>query len=347
MDFDKNRVFIIGEIGVNHNGDMDIARELIDMAKEAGVDAVKFQSFNPEKIKIKSAPLAQYQQENTTFISSFAMSMKLKLSYEDHIQLKKYCDHKQVEFISTAFDRDSADLLEQLGVNYHKIASGELTNWPLVKHIAQKNKPIILSTGMADLDEIVRCVSLIKQFNNREIAVLHCVSLYPADFNTLNLSFIKTLEAVFGSPIGYSDHSLGAEAGIAAVAMGARVIEKHITLDKNMEGPDHKASLSPEELRYYVQCIRNIEKAMGTSLKTMDDKELQMRNISRKSIVVEKDICAGDIFGWDNLSIKKPGTGIAPEYINIILGRRAMHDLLIDTILEWNMVGSVADVPTN
>lgn len=335
------KVYIIGEIGVNHNGDMNIAKKLVSEAKKAGVDAVKFQSFDPEKTKIKTTPYADYQKQNVKYKSSYEMSMKLKLSYEDHIELKKYCDNVGVDFLSTGFDNDSVDILESLNVKYQKIPSGEINNFPLIKHIAKKQKPIILSTGMAELSEIDECIRCIKKFNNKELVILHCVSLYPTDFDKVNLNFIKTLQSVFDTTIGFSDHTLGIEADIAAVALGAKMIEKHITLDKSMEGPDHKISLNPEELKHMVSAIRNIEKALGSEYKVVCEEEIEMRKISRRSIVINKDIKKGEKFTQDNLAIKKPGTGLSSKYLDVVFERIATKDLKKDEILTWDMVGGL------
>lgn len=337
----KDRVYIIGEIGVNHNGDINIAKQLIKVAKEAGVDAVKFQSFNPEKTKIKSTPYAGYQEQNAKFKSSYEMSMKLKLSYEDHVELKKYCDEMDVDFLSTGFDNDSVDTLESLNVKFQKIPSGEINNFPLIKYVAMKHKPIILSTGMAELSEIDECVRYIKKFNDKELFILHCVSLYPTDFDKVNLNFIKTLQSAFDAKIGFSDHTLGIEADIAAVALGAKMIEKHITLDKSMEGPDHKASLNPEELRHMVSAIRNIELALGSNYKIVCDEEIEMRKISRRSIVINEDIRKGGKFTEDNLAIKKPGTGLPSKHLDVVIGRTVTRDLKKDEILAWDMVGEL------
>jgi N,N'-diacetyllegionaminate synthase len=343
LKYDKssndNHVYIIGEIGVNHNGDMDIAKKLIEVAKESGVDAVKFQSFNPEKTKIKATPYASYQEKNSQFSSSFEMSMKLKLSPEDHVVLKKYCDEVGVDFLSTGFDNDSVDILESLNVRYQKIPSGEINNFPLIKYIAKKQKPIILSTGMAELSEIDECVRFIRQYNDKELIILHCISLYPTDFDKVNLRFIKTLQETFDATIGFSDHTIGIEADIAAVALGAKVIEKHITLDKSMAGPDHKASLNPTELSNMVSSIRNIEKALGSKFKTVCPEEIEMRKVSRRSIVANKNISKGEVLSEDNLAVKKPGTGIPAKYLEIIIGRICTRDLVKDEILTWNMVG--------
>lgn len=336
-----DRVYIIGEIGVNHNGDINIAKQLIRLAKEAGLDAVKFQSFNPEKTKIKSTQFAGYQKQNANYNSSYEMSMKLKLSYEDHIVLKKYCDEMDIDFLSTGFDNDSVDTLDSLNVKYHKIPSGEINNFPLIKYIAMKQKPIIISTGMAELSEIDECIRYLKNYNDKELFILHCVSLYPTNYDQLNLKFIKTLNKTFDAKIGFSDHTLGIEADIAAVALGAKMIEKHITLDKNMDGPDHKASLDPRELGKMVSAIRNTELALGSGYKNVCDEEIEMRKISRRSIVINKNLKKGDKFTEDNLAIKKPGTGLSSKNLSIVIGRAATRDLSKDVILAWDMVGEL------
>lgn len=340
---ENQSIYLIGEIGVNHNGQVEIAKKLIDKAKESGLNAVKFQSFDPEKTKTRKSPFADYQKENSGDESAFEMSKKLKLSYEAHIELKEYCDKVNIDFLSTGFDNDSVDLINDLGVKFLKIPSGEVTNFPLIQYVAKKNKPMILSTGMSELDEIDKAVQLIKKYNNKELFILHCVSLYPTRYEELNLNFIKTLKSIYGAKVGFSDHSLGIEAGIASVALGAKMIEKHITLDKNMKGPDHKTSLEPEELKQFVTSIRNIEKSLGDKLKRVNDREKEMRKVSRRSIVIEKNISQDGIFTSENLSIKKPGTGISSKYLDIILGRKATKNLERDSILDWDMVGEITD----
>ncbi|MFD3157508.1 N-acetylneuraminate synthase [Haloimpatiens sp. FM7330] len=338
----NSSVYIIAEIGVNHNGNIETAKKLIDKAKEAGVDAVKFQSFTSENEKIRNAPLAEYQKENTNYKDAFEMSKKLELSIEEHIKLKKYCDKKKITFLSTGFDKDNVDLLDNLGVELFKIPSGEINNFPLIKHIALKNKPIIVSTGMANLAEIDECITYIRNYNNKKLTILHCVSLYPCNFDKLNLKFLATLNRIYDDCIiGFSDHSIGEEASIASIALGARVIEKHITLDKTMEGPDHKASMDCEELKHFVASIRNIEKALGSNLKKISEEEMRVREVSRKSIVVEKNIKEGERFTIENLSIKKPGNGIPSKYLKNIINRVATTNLKKDTILTLEMVGSI------
>lgn len=335
-----DKVFIIAEIGVNHNGDINIAKKLIDVAKDAGVDAVKFQSYSAEKEKIRNAPLAEYQKQNTDFQDAFEMSKKLQLSIEDHLEIKRYCDEVGIEFFSTCSNFEYVDLLEELDVTYYKISSNETNNFPLLKYTAEKNKPIILSTGMSTLYEIDECIEFIKQYTDKKLTILHCVSLYPTNFDELNLNFIKTLNQIYSDCIiGFSDHTIGIEASIAAVALGAKVIEKHITLDKNMIGPDHKCSMDSEELKKFVSSIRNVEKSLGNNLKVLSKRELDVRDVSRKSIVANKRISKGEIFSEDNLCIKKPGTGISSNKLNLLLGRESTIDIEDDTLISWNMVG--------
>ncbi|SDY17916.1 N-acetylneuraminate synthase/N,N'-diacetyllegionaminate synthase [Evansella caseinilytica] len=336
----KNGVYIIAEIGVNHNGSVAAAKKLVDIAADAGADAVKFQSGHPKNTKIKAMPFADYQQSRVKADSSYEMSMGLMLSYEDHVQLKNYCTAKKIEFLSSPFDLPSVDWLEKLGVKMIKIPSGELTNTPLLLKIADQNKPLILSTGMADIGEIAGAVQRLRKVNDKPLAILHCVSLYPTPYEKLNLAFIRTLKAVFPEHIiGFSDHSLGIPAAVAAVALGAKVIEKHLTLDKQLEGPDHQASLAPDEFRELVRSIRFTELALGSPQKMLSQEELAMRQLSRRSIVTARPINEGEVFTVTNLAVKRPGTGIPPGCLEIILGRKAVQTLSADCILRWEHVG--------
>lgn len=337
----KTGVYVIAEIGVNHNGDLNNAFKLIDIAKDAGANAVKFQSFDPRKTKLENTPFAEYQKNGVRVKSSFEMSMKYKLSSLDHIKLKDYCDNKNITFLSTGFDRENIDLLDKLGMKYFKIGSGEITNFQLLKYIAKKNKPVIMSTGMADLHEIDEAYNYIREYTNKSIYILHCVSLYPTPIQLANLNFLTTLKNIYGDFIGFSDHVLGFEAGIIATALGAKIIEKHITLDKNMSGPDHKASMNPEEFKEYVKLIRNTEVALGNKYKIISEEEIKMREVARRSIATKKCIRKGEIFTEDNICIKKPGNGIAPKYIEVILGREATQDIGTDCLMTWEMVGIV------
>ena len=306
------RTFIIAEAGVNHNGNMDTAIKLIDMAKKAGADAIKFQTFKSERLVTRSTPKAKYQKANTgSGESQLEMLKRLELTSDNFKRLFSYCRKKNIIFMSTPFDEKSADMLDRLGMGIFKIPSGEITNKPLIQHIAGKNKPVILSTGMSYLSEVEKAVRWIyeiwnKSGFNQQLTLLHCVSNYPAHAADVNLYAMNTLKAAFGLSVGYSDHTLGIEIPIAAVAIGAKVIEKHFTLDKNMKGPDHKASLEPDELKAMVKAIRNVEKAMGDGIKRPTEKEDETRIIARRSLVAKRDIKKGDVINSGDIIIKRP-----------------------------------------
>ncbi|MDI6917988.1 MAG: N-acetylneuraminate synthase, partial [Thermoplasmatales archaeon] len=288
-----NPCFIIAEAGVNHNGEMNLAKKLIDTAKNAKADAVKFQTFKTGKILIKEAPKAEYQKETTGEGTQYEMIKKLELSEKDFKELAGYAKQRGIMFLSTPFDEESADLLEKLNVPAFKIGSGDLTNLPLLEYIAKKDKTIIISTGMATLDEVRDAVNAIKNAGNNQIILLHCTSNYPAKIGDCNLRAMHTLEKEFNVPVGYSDHTLGITVSVAAVAMGASVIEKHFTLDKNLPGPDHRASLEPDELKEMVKKIRNVEKALGTGEKKPAESEMETQKVARKSIVAKVNIQKG------------------------------------------------------
>ncbi len=272
----RKKIFIIAEAGVNHNGDINLAKKLIDVAKEAGADAVKFQTFKSEKVISKFAQKAEYQKETTgESDTQLDMVKKLELPYKDFKELKKYCDEVEINFMSTPFDLDSIEFLNELNIDVFKIPSGEITNLPYLIKIAQTNKPIIMSTGMSTLDEIEAAINILRQNGSGEITLLHCTTEYPAPYKDVNLRAMKTLRERFKVNVGYSDHTKGIEIPIAAVAMGAAVIEKHFTLDRNMEGPDHKASLEPDELKAMVQAIRNVESALGDGIKRPTESEIK------------------------------------------------------------------------
>lgn len=334
----NKNVFIIAEAGVNHNGDIRIAKQLVDEAKAAKVDAIKFQSFNASKLVTKNAPKAEYQKKNTGNGNQYNMLKKLELSIENHIELKNYCDKKSIMFLSTPFDEESVDLLEKIGVSLYKVSSGDLTNIPLLQYIASKNKPIILSTGMANLGEIEDAIEAIKETSNIEIKLLHCTSNYPTKYEDVNLKAMNTLKNAFNLEVGYSDHTNGIEIPIAAVAMGAKIIEKHFTIDKKMEGPDHKASLDPLELKEMVSSIRNIEQAFGDGIKKCNKSEENTRKIARKSIVLCKPIKKGQIIERSCLTCKRPGDGISPKYINKIIGKIANIDMEKEYSIRWEDV---------
>lgn len=335
------KTFIIAEAGVNHNGDIDTALRLVDMAKKAGADAIKFQTFKSERLVAFSTPKAKYQKANTgSNESQLEMLKRLELTNDNFKRLFSYCRKKGIIFISTAFDENGADMLGRLGMNIFKIPSGEITNKPLIQHIAAKNKPIILSTGMSYLNEVEKAVRWIydiwnKSGFNQQLTLLHCVSNYPAHAEDVNLYAMNTLKTAFGLSVGYSDHTLGMEMPIAAVAMGAKVIEKHFTLDRNMKGPDHKASLEPDELKAMVKAIRNVERAMGNGIKRPAESEEETRIIARRSLVAKRDIKKGDVIRSGDIIIKRPGSGILPEFKGTIKGMKAGKNIKADSVIKW------------
>ncbi len=335
------KVFIIAEAGVNHNGSLEICKKLIDVSVEAGADAVKFQTFKAGKLATSDAEKAGYQIENTgTNESQFEMLEKLELSAEMHKELFSYCQKRNIIFMSTPFDEVSVDLLDSLGMQVFKISSGEITNKPLIQHIASKKKPIILSTGMSYLGEVENAISWINEIwstmdKKPQLSILHCVSSYPARIEDVNLRAIKTMEMAFGLPVGYSDHTMGIEAAIAAVAIGAKVIERHFTLDREMEGPDHKASLEPEEIEAMVTAIRNVERAMGDGIKKPTRSENDLKMTVRRSLVAAKEIKAGNTISSDDIFIKRPGTGISAEFIDNVIGMKLGSDISVDSVIKW------------
>jgi len=331
-----NKTFIIAEAGVNHNGSLELAKQLIDAAVEAGADAVKFQTFKAENLVIKNAQKADYQKQTTDQAESqFAMIKKLELDVATHNELIAYCQQKNIMFLSTPFDHDSIELLHELGLEIFKIPSGEITNLPYLRQIGRLNKEVILSTGMANLGEIEAAINVLVQAGTErsKITLLHANTEYPTPMQDVNLKAMQTIGQAFGLPYGYSDHTLGIEVPIAAVALGASVIEKHFTLDKTMEGPDHKASLEPDELKAMVSAIRNIELALGSSIKQPSPSEAKNKPIARKSLVAKTDIKQGEIFTEQNLAIKRPGTGISPMRWDEILGTTAQRDYQEDEVI--------------
>ena len=334
-------MFIIAEAGVNHNGSIKIAKKLIDAAADAGADAVKFQTFQVDKVVTVVANKAEYQIKNTGVNESqYEMLKRLELSLDDHKSLISYCVDKSIIFISTPFDEESVDMLNDLDMGIFKIPSGEITNKPLIKYIASKRKPTILSTGMSYLEEVEKAIGWIDQVWSEqkvkpELTLLHCVSSYPAPIEDTNLLAMQTMGKAFGLPVGYSDHTMGIEAPIAAVAMGAKVIEKHITLDRNMEGPDHKASLEPSEFRSMVQSIRNIEKALGDGIKKPAKSEEDVRQVARRSLVATRDIKAGESITSSDIIVKRPADGIPPEFREIIVNMKPKRDISADSTIRW------------
>lgn len=331
------KTFIIAEAGVNHNGDMAIAKKLIDVAVRAGADAVKFQTFKAEKLVTATASKATYQIQNMgTSESQAQMLQKLELRYEAHEGLMAYCNERGIMFMSSPFDVDSIVFLNNLGLSVFKIPSGEITNLPYLRTIGALKKRIVMSTGMADIDEVKAALAVLTNAGTAkdQITVLHCHTDYPTAMGDVNLRAMLTLRDTLGVQVGYSDHTLGIEIPIAAVALGATVIEKHFTLDKNMEGPDHRASLEPIELTAMVRAIRNIEQALGDGIKKPTAKEVEIAKVARKSIVATRDIKMGEIFSIENLTTKRPGTGISPMRWDKILGMQAKRSFRKDELIE-------------
>lgn len=330
-----SKVFIIAEAGVNHNGDIEIAKKLVDEAALAGADAVKFQTFKAENLVCMDAAKAAYQMETTDKgESQFEMLKKLELTPDMHEQIISYCMQKGIEFLSTPFDIDSLYYLVRCGLDIIKIPSGEITNYPLLKEVGKTGKEVILSSGMSTLAEVKEAVQVLKDNGNKTVTVLHCNTEYPTPFVDVNLNAMLTLKRELGVCVGYSDHTQGIEVPIAAVAIGASVIEKHFTLDKNMEGPDHKASLEPDELCAMVRAIRNIELALGDGEKKPSESERKNIDIARKSIVAKCDIKADEIFTENNLTTKRPGSGISPMRWNEIMDQKAKRDFKMDELIE-------------
>ena len=331
------KTFIIAEAGVNHNGSLDLAKKMIDAAVEAGADAVKFQTFKAEKVVSRYAPKAEYQKKTTTADESqLEMIKKLELDAAAHQTLIDYCKKKNIRFLSTPFDLESIDLLNELGLDIFKIPSGEITNLPYLRKIGALKKEVILSTGMAYLGEIKDVLDVLTGAGTKlkDITVLHCNTEYPTPFEDVNLRAMLTIKADFpGIQVGYSDHTLGVEVPIAAVAMGATIIEKHFTLDKNLPGPDHKASLEPHELKAMVRSIRNIEKALGSGIKNPSPSELKNKPIARKSIVAAINIRKGEPFTEKNLTVKRPGTGISPMRWDEVIGQVAQKNYEKDELI--------------
>ena len=336
---DGKATFIIAEAGVNHNGNLTLAKQLVDKAVLAGVDAIKFQTFKTEKLVTRYADMAEYQKDNLGKTDSqFNMLKKLELSYDDFIELQEYCRTKGIMFLSTPFDFESADFLASLNMEAFKISSSDLTNIPFLEHIAKFKKPIILSSGMATLSEVEEAINVIYCQGNKEVAVLHCTSNYPSKLQNVNLNAMNTIKNAFKIVSGYSDHTVGITIPIAAVALGGNIIEKHFTLDKNMEGPDHKASLSPLELKEMVIAIRSVEMALGTGIKMYNPSEVDTMKAARKSIVAARHIKVGESISLDDLDYKRPGTGLLPKFYVDIVGKIAIKDIKADEQIALNMV---------
>lgn len=330
-----NSVFIIAEAGVNHNGDIEIAKRLVDEAALAGADAIKFQTFKAESLVCKDARKADYQMTTTEQSESqFDMLKKLELTSEMHEQLIEYCTQKGIMFLSTPFDIDSIHYLVDCGINILKVPSGEITNYPYLREIGKTGKKVILSSGMSTLEEVQEAVNVLRNHGSGEITVLHCNTEYPTPYKDVNLLAMVTIRNELDVAVGYSDHTQGIEVPIAAAALGASVIEKHFTLDRNMEGPDHRASLEPWELQAMVRAIRNIEQALGDGRKIPSESEIKNIGIARKSVVAQCDIKAGEKFTEVNLTTKRPGTGINPMRWNEMIGKTADKDFKADEMVE-------------
>jgi len=338
------KTFIIAEAGVNHNGDVLKAKKLVDVAAKAGANAVKFQCFHSENLVTTSAPKAGYQMRNMrSKAPQRTMLKRLELSFSAHKELLDYCKNRKIIFLSTPFDKESVDELDKMGMAMFKIASGEITHKDLLEHIASKGKPIICSTGMSTLAEVHKAVHWIKNVwrkkkVNPSLTLLHCVSDYPARVEDANLLAMKTMAIALRLPVGYSDHTPGIEIAIAAAALGACVIEKHFTLDRRLPGPDHKASLEPNELRNLVRSIRNVEKALGLPEKRPSTAEIRNRIVARRSLVAAKAITKGQIITGKDIVIKRPGNGIPPEERAILEGKTARHQISVDSVFKWTDV---------
>lgn len=328
-------VCIIAEAGVNHNGDFGLAKQMVDAAKEAGVDYIKFQTFIPEKLVSRFAEKAEYQKETTgASESQLQMLQKLTLTNDNFKDLQQYCQEVGISFISTPFDLESIDFLETFDMDLWKIPSGEVTNLPYLEKIAKTGRKVVMSTGMCDIQEIKDAVTVLESNGTSEIVLLHCNTQYPTPYEHVNLSAMQTIREATGKEVGYSDHTQGIEVPIAAVALGATVIEKHFTLDKEMEGPDHKASLNPQELKTMVEAIRHIEQAVGSGVKKTSPSEKANKAVARKSIVAARNIKKGEFLTEENLTVKRPGSGISPMHWHELLGTKAIRDFMEDELIE-------------
>lgn len=340
MTMTHRTVFIIAEAGVNHNGDVAVALRLCDAAKTAGADAVKFQSFRAQDLVIPGAPTADYQSKQTGETDQFLMLQRLELSGAQHQQIKSHCDAIGIEFFSTPFSIGAVDMLVKLGVKRLKLSSGELTHRALVAHAAATQLPLLISTGMGTVDEITEALAWAKTARGhlRDVVVLHCTSAYPAPDHSLNLLAMTSMAIDLNIATGYSDHSLGIEAALAAVALGACVIEKHLTLDQNMSGPDHSASLEPAQFAQMVRGIRRVSAMLGNGIKAPLPEELDTARVARRSVVAAGDIAAGQVITPDMLICRRPATGIAPRDLHLVTGQRANKSIMAGTVLQWDLL---------
>jgi len=337
VSMNPRRCIVIAEAGVNHNGSIELALRLVDAAAEAGADAVKFQTFRAERLVTAEAGKAAYQKAATgEGESQLEMLRRLELDESAHVRLRDHAHSRGLTFLSTPFDEQSADFLETLGMGIFKIPSGEITNLPFLRHIAGKNKPIILSTGMCCLGEVE---AALEALGAAEVTLLHCVSKYPADPADLNLRAMETLRQAFGRPVGFSDHSLGIDMPIAAVALGAVVIEKHLTLDCSLPGPDHRASLEPAAFKAMVASIRRVEEALGDGRKHPVPGEREVASVARKSIVAARDLPAGTVLSLEMLAMRRPGTGLSPAMFPQVLGRKTLAEMKAGALLDWSLLG--------
>ena len=330
-----SHTLIIAEAGVNHNGSLELAKHLVDKAVWAGTDCVKFQTFRSENLVSRFAQKAEYQKKTTdSGESQLEMIRRLELSRQDFIELKEYCRQQGIMFLSTPFDLESIQFLASIGMKTWKIPSGELTNYPYLRAIGRRKESVIMSTGMCTMDEVREAVAVLNRFGATDITLLHCTTEYPAPYDSVNLRAMQALQKEFGCRVGYSDHTGGIEVPVAAVAMGASVIEKHFTLDRNMDGPDHKASLEPEELRQMVRSIRTVETALGDGIKRPSEVEMKNMAVARKSIVAARDIKKGELLTEENVTTKRPGNGISPMNWDTVIGTKAVRDFAADDLIE-------------
>lgn len=330
-------VFIIAEAGVNHNGSLDLALQLVDAAKASGADAVKFQTFRADMLATRSAHKAPYQERTTASSESqFEMLQRLELDAAAHQRLIEHSREIGIQFLSSPFDAQSADLLATMDVPLFKVPSGEITNLPFLQHVARKGRPVILSTGMSTLGEVEEAVHVLQDAGASQLTLLHCVTEYPAPYAEVNLRAMQTLKRAFGLPVGYSDHTPGIDIAIAAVALGAEVIEKHFTLDRSLPGPDHAASLEPGELQQMVAAIRHVEVALGTGIKAPAPCELPNLSVARKSVVAARSLPAGHQIATGDVDVKRPGNGLAPKFLPALIGRTLRVSLAKDEVISWN-----------
>jgi N,N'-diacetyllegionaminate synthase len=328
-------VFIVAEAGVNHNGKVELGKKLVDAAKVSGADAVKFQTFKVHKVVTKYAGKADYQKQAYQKESQYEMLRKLELSFEDIKELFDYARHRHIMFLSSAFDEESVDLLDRLGVSAFKVASGEITNFPLLRYIAEKKKPVILSTGMSTCEEVEEALGTLRKGRAKDIVLLHCVTSYPARVEDANLRTIETLRNRFKLPVGFSDHTLSIAVPVAAAALGAVLIEKHFTLGKDLPGPDHRASLEPSEFKQMVMAIREVEKSLGDGEKRLTADEEEIRKAARRSIVARVRIPKGTVIREDMLDFKRPGTGLRPGDLGKVVGKKAIKGIEADELITF------------